>query len=322
MKQKRPEDRVPDFAILANEYVTITAARVGRSHAKNICRVLNELNLCLGGELPTRSEISRWRDTMEPNLAPATVVQAMGIASSFCNWLLEREKLDYNPCQGVRRPRGKQVRPMRAFTEEELAAVLAAARELDKERGTIYRMEWVLRGLAETGMRFGAFSKVRWRDIQLKRGAGAIHVRAETTKTKAARVIPLRDEYTESLNQMLEDLTKAHGNHYKTDSTVWRTIKGKPFLKGSAPAWSYLQRSIKRAGVARHDAEGAGLTIHSFRHTAVTRLLRSGANHSEVMAIMGHKTPGITLGTYNQTTGEDGRGAIERLPSLEANHAD
>jgi integrase len=64
--------------------------------------------------------------------------------------------------------------------------------------------------------------------------------------------------------------------------------------------------------------------LHSFRHTAATRLFRGGWNAVQVQHFLGHTDPGFTLRTYVHLLAEDlpevpfgnrSFGPLERLAS-------
>ena len=296
-------------------YLKGVKQRTKPSHAGNVERTLASLGKHLGRRELTRAVIVEWRDNMDSS--PATIGQNIGIVKCFFRHLLESEVVDRNPADGIRVPRKVQVRPYRAFTDGELGAVLAAARTVDERLGRKWKGEWVLRALAETGMRVGALCDVQWGDVDTGEHP-SITVRGETTKTGVGRKIPISRSYADELVEQharhWNILAKEPGDH----SPAFRSTKGFKIKRGSCIVAGLLHAAMKEAGIEKRDREGASLCVHSFRHTMCSRLLRSGASVAQTMFVLGHRSPTMTLSTYSRLNSEDARGAIDALPVLDS----
>ena len=121
----------------------------------------------------------------------------------------------------------------------------------------------------QSGMRRGEILNLVWDRVDFKEGL--IRLKAEDTKTKEGRLIPLTPELT----ALLLSLYKVR---YLQEPHVF-LVRGKSL------------QSIKtafNAGCRR--AKIVGFRFHDFRHTALTNMRRAGIDHLTIMRISGHKT--------------------------------
>lgn len=121
----------------------------------------------------------------------------------------------------------------------------------------------------QSGMRRGEILNLVWDRVDFKEGL--IRLKAEDTKTKEGRLIPLTPELT----ALLRSLYKVR---YLQKPHVF-LVQGKSL------------QSIKTAfNAACRRAEIEGFRFHDFRHTALTNMRRAGIDHLTIMRISGHKT--------------------------------
>ena len=73
-------------------------------------------------------------------------------------------------------------------------------------------------------------------------------------------------------------------------------------------------RTLEAAGIARTDVEGRTLDLHALRHTAATRMARTGVPLMHAQQLLGHSDPKLTAQIYSHLEAEDLRGAVESLP--------
>jgi integrase len=86
------------------------------------------------------------------------------------------------------------------------------------------------------------------------------------------------------------------GSRYSSDSDfVFATLTGQPVYYRNASARG-LQKAADRAGLNRDDLPR--LSFHDLRHSAITHLIRAGADISQVQRFAGHAKPSITLDVY------------------------
>ena len=109
---------------------------------------------------------------------------------------VEYELIDRNPAEGKRRRvKAPQPAPVWLDRAEHIAALLDAARELDREARADRQVprRALLATLVFAGRRIGELCDLRWRDVDLS--GGTITVRASKTDAGVRRVdmLPMRD---------------------------------------------------------------------------------------------------------------------------------
>jgi integrase len=203
--------------------------------------------------------------------------------------------------------RGKERKELPAYTAEEAALFLAAARE--DWRGAFFVFA------LSTGMRRGEVAGLRWQDVSLERGTAEVTeiVAAASTgpivttpKTKGSRrtvylspdtVALLREVQTDQAVQRaaLAGPVAGHAKGYQR-KRVWAD-SGRVFVNsfGATLDPHNLKRDMERicdaAGV-RH------LPIHGLRHTYASLSLRRGIPVEVVSKQLGHASVAFTLTQY------------------------
>lgn len=185
--------------------------------------------------------------------------------------------INTNPAKGVKLPKDKSPRKIRAFTREELAALLKLV-----ESRPLYRMVVLI--AAHTGMRFGEIAGLPWSAINWQQQTITVH----------------------------QQLTRIAPHHYgiaqcKTASSN-RTIPASPTILKALAAWK-REYSITITGTvfplgrmgSLHVHLNAlirknfpGRSIHSLRHTFATLLLSKTGDINLVAGILGDKVTTVS----------------------------
>lgn len=194
---------------------------------------------------------------------------------------------------GVRNP-WSSLRPQdvdgtvgKAFTREDEARVLDAARRVGKGW---YQICTIMR---HTGQRYGDVAHLMWDNID---GDVLRITPHKTTRHKIAVTIPI----TQPIRDVLATIPRTgdylfpvHAELYNHRSSAARAI---PF-----------REVLEAAGLA-----DAGYTVHSWRHTAATRLAESGADIETRKSLLGHRVD-ATAERYDHADRLDvKRAALER----------
>jgi integrase len=119
-------------------------------------------------------------------LSPKTLNEYLGSMSSLLNWMEKHERVARNPLVHVQKVQanGRQVRPGRAFTDDEMQRLLAIA----GPRKVVYLTA------VYTGLRRSELAALERRDLHLEGEKPFINVRASTTKNHKQAVIALHPE--------------------------------------------------------------------------------------------------------------------------------
>lgn len=212
----------------------------------------------------------------------------------------------------------------RAMNEQELAQFLAASEEEDADLDIAAGLAgmnrvpqtvlWVL--LIETGMRWGEARELRWGDVDLKRKL--ITLRAETTKARRQRVIPIRESLVQRLQALRALHETIHGRLATVQDHVLLSPEGCPWGWPTTNVMRIFARVLAQAGIAKVGADGRKLDVHALRHCAASRLARSGVSVMQAARLLGHADVRTTSAIYSHLDAEDLRRAVDALPELGA----
>ncbi|SDR87210.1 Phage integrase family protein [Opitutus sp. GAS368] len=155
-------------------------------------------------------------------------------------------------------------RPSRHYTEQELSALFS----ISSDRVLFYQM------LFYTAGRKGEVASLVWGDFTLNNlEAASVTFRANVTKTKRERVVPL-------ILPLAQKLWILRGEQYRNDSVVFQCI----------PTRKQLLRDLFSAAIERKDALGCVVHFHAFRKTARTLAIAHGVSERVCDAILGHES--------------------------------
>jgi integrase len=207
----------------------------------------------------------------------------------------------------------------RALSEDEITRFLAASEADDEDCALIWNYERVPQSpmwlaLLETGARYGELRQATWGDVDF--GRGLLTLRAENTKARKKRVIPLRAGLLERLRALRVLHETIHGRLPNVTDHVFLAPEGAPHRRPSNNANRVLRRLLERAGIERVDADGRKIDVHSLRHTFASRLARSNVSLFQAQKLLGHSDPKLTSRAYAHVDAEDLRPAIDALPEM------
>jgi len=150
------------------------------------------------------------------------------------------------------------------FTPEHERRVLEAARRVGKDW---YAISVIMR---HSGQRYGDVARLMWNEID---GDVIRLTPHKTTRHKIAVTIPI----TAPIREVLDGLPRTGDYLFPLHADLY----GK---RGQASRTIPFREVLKEAGL-----EDAGYTIHSWRHTAATRLAETGADIETRKALLGHR---------------------------------
>jgi integrase len=330
-----------ELARLRDAYLVDLELRVGakqlRSRTDSLARVLAALTATRVRDLRV-ADVQRYqRERLAQGVANRTVNVDTGALASMLNWAVSAQLVAENPIKTLKplpTSERHQRRVRRALSEDEVERFLAAAAEDDAEcaqrvaarrtievhgRGARHAARprpvrvpqaplW--RALLTTAARWGELTRVTWLDLDADRLA--LTLRAATTKSGRARVIPLPQS-------LVDELLALRAVHQRVRMRLAQP-SDRVFLSPDAADWAeyttngrrLLHRVLDRAGIARRDALGRVIDIHALRHTAATRMARRGVPLVVAQRVLGHASPEMTAKVYTHLGLEDLRVAVER----------
>lgn len=223
-------------------------------------------------------------------------------------WAKRQGLIGFNPVTDAQPPRPEQSEA-RALTSDEAAAFLDAASE------TQWYPFFVL--ALTTGMRRGELVALQWSAIDQERGMVAVRQAfgdagkrgqyLKSTKTGRARIVPLSAAALDALRRLraAQAANKLRiGSLYEDQGFVFAGEDGAP-IPLDAPTKAFA-RTARTAGLK-------GVTLHSLRHTAATWALAGGTDVRTAAALLGHRSPNLTLATYGHVVAGMQERAVELI---------
>jgi integrase len=305
----------------------------GDRHVRNIRRlamtVITECNIRALRDVK-RETIEKWLLTgANATRSARTKNMYLGAIRGLMRWCVETERVLVDPLVRIRRADEKadRRRKPRAFTPDELARLLDAAKRRPLEQAELYNRGWrrTQRGarlrpetraklvrlgreralaykvMALTGLRVGELAAVRVSDVLLDRAQIVLDARFE--KARRGAVIPLRQDLVEDLRRWIENAPP-----------------DRKLVNVSHTLLKVLIRDLAYAGIAKYDDRGRSACLHSLRYSFATWLSRAGVAPRTAMAALRHSTIDLTMTTYTDARLLDIAGALDVLPQLPLDH--
>jgi integrase len=200
---------------------------------------------------------------IEQRGAPVAANKALKSTKTFLRWCVGRAILDQSPAEGVPMPT-KEIARDRVLSDEELAKVILAAREIDDRYGGIVEL------LALTGQRREEVAKLAWEELDFSQRVWTIP--KHRTKNAKPHVVHLSDQSMAVLQRI-----EKHGPH------AFAFYGSKPFDR-----FATAKRKLDElSGVT-------GWRLHDLRRTCVSGMARSGIAPHVADKILNHQSGTIS----------------------------
>lgn len=180
-----------------------------RRHAEQAARWVRAWieHMQANGLGPTPDSCVAWlRDmTRGASLSPQTIRNRASACRRFAGWMVVQGVLDANPWTSVPMPRGRARQGADAFTDDQVAALIAHAERMATEgrkpsdRASAANRANLYRFLSLTGLRRGEARAQRWDDIDLKARTMVISL----DKARRSDPVPLSVAAARMLRQLL-----------------------------------------------------------------------------------------------------------------------
>ena len=296
---KVQERRAETFAELAREYVE-RHAKHKRSGREDIRLLYGSPHKKKTGKRPHEPLVMRWgamkvkeitrrdvRAVLEEiaDRAPIMANRTLAVIRKMFNFAIERDWLESNPCQMIKRLAPERQRE-RVLSEGEIRRVWAA---LNQEHSTIAAL-FRLRLL--TAQRGGEVHGAAWAEMDLPSGWWTIP--SERSKNRLAHRVPLSPQAVRIL--------KALKAEAKKDAT-WVF----PSTRKTGPHINHAQKAIERI-VERSGVEFRG---HDLRRTAASLMVGAGVPRLVVSKILNHVESGVTAVYDRHSYDQEKRAALD-----------
>src|SRR5919201_4582759 len=221
----------------------------------------------------------------------------ISIASAVFRYAVKQGLAADNPVAALddEKPRAKNQTKARILDVDEIARLLEHAPKT-------YRA--LLATAVFSGMRQSEILGLRWCDVDFAIGGLHIHNQlSRASREQPARLVPLKTDAAErtiDLSGLLARVLREHklaapAEHSGDEDFVFCTAIGTPLYYRNVSS-----RALDKAadGAALNPDGKPRLSFHDLRHTAITHLIRSGADVAQVQRFAGHAKPFITLDLY------------------------
>lgn len=264
---------------------------------------------------------------------PATINRGLSTLRRFGDWLVAEHLLNENPAKGAR-DLPLEERGPRSLPDDAIDAVLRAA-QAEEEKAIRLRDGALLALLAYAGLRSQEACDVQLRDLDLDGG----NLIVRRGKGRKARRVPLHSDALTLLRRYLRELRcpeglPAIGSEAEREALLVaqdRTKVGHPLVPGMSTrlvrhrvdvlchraaeqlrAAAKKEPRLERVGqLMQMAAQLEEASPHGLRHSLARRMLRRGADLSEVQRVLGHSRLSTT-GIYTVPDEDDLRDAVER----------
>ena len=226
-------------------------------------------------------------------------------------WKLIRE----NPSRDATAPSVRKS-PVRAFTEDEVGRLLAAAADNPVTH-------CIVATLLITGSRRSELCGLAWDMVDLDRRTIAIkRVVIEVDRLPVLREV-LKSEGSErtiEIPPLLVELLRAQKTRCLAAALAWgKGYRKDPmfvFAQVNGASLDPMSLTYRLRHLMRRAKVSGRAPTHGWRHTCATALIDAGSDVKTIQARLGHSTPAITLSLYVHRTQKRDTAAGEQLAAL------
>lgn len=223
-------------------------------------------------------------DWLSTGRSTATLNSLISALSAYWTWMRRRRLVEANPWRGQARKvvnRGLNA-DKRPFEDAEMVRLLSGPAS-----ATLHDM---MRIGALSGMRLTEIGNLRISDVEndaffIRQSKTKAGIRAVPVHPDLKALVARRTAGKQPTDYLLEELTAPPSRQQRRGGKVgeWFTAYRRD-----------LEMDARREGRRQSDTD-----FHSFRRWFVTQAERAGNRESLIQAVVGHKRPGVTLGTYS-----------------------
>jgi integrase len=237
------------------------------------------------------------KDKVVVGLRDSTIRTYWSKLFSFFNWLLIKKIIEVNPLTLLKPPKVEYVDD-RALSDEELHKIIAAITLHPQSTILLRRDIAMFYVLLFCGLRKNELISLRVTDIDLEKRE--LFVRAETSKSRKTRLIPLHP----TLGYHLKEYFKERKKCRYTTPALWVNSKHDSSLTNHGLK-HWVIRLIKFSGVKFH--------LHQFRHSFACALAKKDVSVIKIQKLMGHADITMTMTYVRSISTQDLRNDIGKL---------
>jgi integrase len=281
-----------DARALVKEFRAVNTVESSKAQAGyNVCRIttfIEGMQIRHAHDVTTE-RIQGWLAKLEQQgRSVKTLWNHKGAISRFCEFLIDRDQIQVNPCRRVKVAKLEKA-PPRWLTPEQHEQAL----ELAKQHGIHAEVATAL----YTGLRRDELRRLQWIDVDFERAV----VIVRKSKGKRPRAVPM----TEKLRAVLQAHRATTGKAlYVFPGRQWSGHSG--MRRGGW--WELALKPLQAEMPAFYEGMGekaTGRGWHLFRHTFASRLVQAGVPLIKVSAWLGHANISTTMIYAHMAPGHD-----------------
>jgi integrase len=248
------------------------------------------------------ADVRTWHAALNGRTGPTARAHAYDLLRSVMKTAVDDELIAANPCRIRGAGQAKRAKKIRPATLAELEAIVTAMPE--KYRLMVLFAAWL-------ALRFGELAELRRSDVESTRGV--VHIRRGVVRTNNGRKVKgPKSEAGKRAVAIPPHLLPIVKSHLRDHAAIGRDGLLFPAGDGAQLAPSTLYKVYYPA---RKKAGRPDLRFHDLRHTGAVLAASTGATLAELMARLGHSTPGAAL-RYQHAAEERDRVIADALSQL------
>jgi len=209
-------------------------------------------------------------------ISPLTIARYISAIRTFFKYLISNEYITTDPTEVIERPKISREVPI-FLSEEEVERIKGTIREFEKNNAKKVRDLAIIELLFSSGLRVSELVNLKVGDINMSNEY--VVVKGKGNKQRAIPIGKIAKKY---LEEYLLVRGKTMKKFTKDDGYLFISKLGKKISRVSI--WKIVKKYARLSGIEKN------ITVHTFRHSFATELLKGGADLRSVQELLGHKS--------------------------------